>query len=255
MSIGRDILKLPLFFTREVGEYVVLSGKILFWLFKSPFRWELFIRSLAFVGVGSLFIILLTGTFTGMVFSLQTIYGFQKFNAEGMVGGVVGLSLTRELSPVVTALMVISRVASAMATELGTMRVTEQIDALETMAVNPIQYLIVPRVIAGTIMVPLLSLIFTTAGMVGSYFLSVYILHVDPGIFMDKFKQWVDMDDIMQGVVKATIFGYVTTLIACRKGYNASGGASGVGIATTQAVVLGSISVFILDYILTSLMM
>lgn len=250
----RTIIGYLLQFATELGDHIILSGKIFFWLFRPPFRWELFLEAFAFVGVGSLFIIILTGTFSGMIFSLQSIYGFHKFNAESLIGGVIGLSLTRELAPVFSALMVTSRAASAMATELGTMRVTEQIDALETMAVNPIQYLIVPRVIAGLIMVPFLSIVFCAVGMIGSYALSVYYMNIDPGIFMDKFKYWVNLRDANQGIIKAAVFGYITTLIACRKGFYAKGGAAGVGIATTQAVVTGSISIFIFDYILTSLM-
>jgi phospholipid/cholesterol/gamma-HCH transport system permease protein len=190
-----------------------------------------------------------------MVLALQGVYSMRYFQAEGAVGGAVALSLTREISPVFTALMVTARASSAIATELGTMRVTDQIDALVTMGVNPIQYLVVPRVVAGALMTPILCLLFTFVGMAGCYLVAVVWMNVDPGQFMDKISRWIGPADFRQSLVKAAVFGTLTILIACHQGYTASGGAAGVGQATTRAVVIGSVTVMVADYMLTAAML
>ncbi len=228
--------------------------QVLYWSFRPPFRFGLFMRSMEFVGVGSLFIIILTGSFTGAVMALQGIYAFGILEMEAMVGGSVALALARELSPVLAALMVTGRVGSSMATEIGTMRVTEQIDAMETLAVNPIQYLIVPRVWATTIMLPALCVIFTFVGMVGCYLVAVVWFQVDYGLFMAYIKSFMGSEDIINGVIKASVFGTGLSVIGCYKGYTADGGARGVGAATTTAVVLASVMIFVLDYLLTAMM-
>ena len=215
---------------------------------------KLVLQSMDFVGVGSLFIIGLTGTFTGAVSSLQAAYAFSTFNAEAMVGATVALSLSKELSPVLTSLLVTGRAGSGVATELGTMRVTEQIDALYTMAVNPVQYLIVPRFLAGLIMVPLLSALFTLVGMGGCFFVGVTLLGIDEGIFMAKVQWLVDPDDITSGLIKACVFGGILTMVGCYKGFYAAGGARGVGLATTQSVVVSSVLILVSDYFLTAMM-
>ena len=211
-----------------------------------------FFRQLEFIGVRSLPIIALTGTFTGMVFGLQTGYAFRQFNAEVFVGSTVGLALTREIGPVFTALMVVARAGSAMAAEIGTMKVTEQVDALTAMAVNPIHYLVVPRVIAATVMVPLLAGFFSFIGVLGAYFVSTTLLGIDSNTFIQKLQYYVDIDDLMGGLVKAMIFGFVLALISCHRGYRTDGGAEGVGRATTQAVVISSVTILVTDYFLTS---
>jgi phospholipid/cholesterol/gamma-HCH transport system permease protein len=210
--------------------------------------------AMEFIGFQSIFIIALTGLFSGMVLALQSVYGFRQFGSESLVGGIVALSLTRELSPVFSGLMLTARAGSAIATQLGTMRVTDQIDALATMAVNPIQYLITPRVLAGILMMPVLCMVFTVVGLAGSHFVSVGQLGIDPGAYEDKLRYWLDGEDIFVGLLKSVVFGYVVTLIACRQGYDAKGGAAGVGIATTRAVVFGCVSVLCLDYLLTALL-
>lgn len=237
----------------ETGNIFILFFQVLWWTVRPPYRLGLFMRSLEFVGVGSLFIIILTGSFTGAVMGLQGIYAFEMIKAENLVGGSVALALVRELSPVLTALMVTGRVGSAMATEIGTMRVTEQLDAMETMAVNPIQYLIVPRVWACIIMVPILCVVFTFVGMVGCYLVSVTWKGVDEGQFFAYIDSFVDLVDLTSGIYKSAIFGVTLACIGCYKGYAAHGGARGVGQATTQAVVLASVMVFVLDYLLTAL--
>lgn len=238
----------------EVGVVGELAFKTMAWAIRPPFRVQVMVTQLEFVGVQSLFLVGLVGFFTGIVFAVQTVYGFRRFGAENMVGGVVGLSLSREMAPVLTAIMVAARAGSGMAAELGNMRASEQIDALETMAVNPVQYLVVPRVVAGVIMVPILSLFFFIVGLGGAWLVGIGILQLDPGIFADRIRTMLQPDDLIQGGVKALVFGYAVALIACRHGYYASGGAVGVGQATTRAVVWSVVGVFILDTILTSMM-
>lgn len=232
-----------------LGGLGALLFQIIRWGLKPPYRLSNYFGQLDFVGVGSIFIVSLTGMFTGMVFAQQTGRAFELFDAESLVGPTVALTITRELGPVFTALMVTMRAGSAMCTELGTMRVTEQVDALETMAVNPIQYLLVPRVLAGLIMVPTLTMLFNTTGMAGAYFVSVTIKGISAGTFLARTQQWLDPEDIFEGLIKGAVFGLCVSLIACFKGYNASGGAKGVGQATTQAMVGSALAIFILDYI------
>jgi phospholipid/cholesterol/gamma-HCH transport system permease protein len=248
------IIAVPLDFLDGIGEIILLAARVLMWLVRPPFRIKQFIAAMDFVGVESIFIVALTGIFTGMVFALQMVYGFRQFGAEGMVGGVVALALTRELAPVFAGLMVTSRAGSAMAAELGNMRVTEQIDAIATMGVSPIQYLVVPRVIAGVIVLPCLCILFILVAMLGSYFVAVNMLHVDPGIFMDRARSLVEPRDFMMGIVKSAANGFLISLISCKQGFFASGGAKGVGIATTRAVVQSAVAILIANYIITSIM-
>jgi len=236
------------------GSALILLWEALFWLFRPPFRWRLFFQAMEFIGVGSLFIVLLTGLFTGMVFAVQTINTFRLFNAETLVGSVVSLALMRELAPVLTSLMVTGRVGSAIATELGTMRVTEQVDALYTMAVNPVQYLVTPRIVAAIVMLPLLTAFCDLIGIGGAYYVSVNLMGVDGGMFMDKIQMYAEVSDVVSGCVKASVFGMILSLVGCYKGLTASGGARGVGQATTQSVVLSSILILVADYFLTLLL-
>lgn len=238
----------------EIGTLGDLAFRALVWGIRPPYRVPLVVAQMEFVGVQSIFLVGLVGLFTGMVFAVQTIYGFRRFGAENMVGGVVALTLSREMAPVLTAIMVAARAGSGMAAELGNMRSSEQIDALETMAVNPVQYLVVPRMIAGVVMVPVLALIFFLIGIGGSWAVGVWGLSLDPGIFADRIKTMLTPSDITQGLIKALVFGFAVTLIACRHGYFASGGAVGVGQATTKAVVWGVVGVFVLDYLITSML-
>ena len=233
----------------ELGSLMMLGFEVARWGVRRPYRWQNLFFQLDFVGVGSVFIVLLTGLFTGMVFAHQSSRAFEMFDAESLVGPTVALTLTRELAPVFSALMVTMRAGSAMCTELGTMRVSEQVDALETMAVNPIQYLLVPRVLAGLFMVPLLTLLFDTSGILGSYFVSVTVKGLSAGTFLSRTRQWLDPVDVYEGLIKGAVFGLAVALICCFKGYNASGGAKGVGKATTEAMVSSALSIFILDFI------
>ena len=233
----------------ELGRLVTLGADVARWSVRRPFRLANLFFQLDFVGVGSVFIVMLTGLFTGMVFANQSARAFAMFDAQSLVGPTVALVLTRELAPVFSALMVTMRAGSAMCTELGTMRVTEQVDALETMAVNPVQYLLVPRVLAGLLMVPMLTLLFDTVGILGAYVVAVFGQGVSAGTFISRTQSWLDPPDVFEGLIKGAIFGLAVALICCFKGYNATGGAKGVGAATTQAMVSSALSIFILDFI------
>ncbi len=237
---------------RELGRWCSFVWQILEWTFRPPLRGDQFFKQMEFVGVKSTWIISLTAFFTGAVFALQSGKVYALFNMESMVGATVGLSLTREMAPVFAALMVTARACSAMAAELGTMRVTEQIDALETMAVNPIQYLAVPRVIACTFMVPLLTMLYNFVGVIGSYLVGIYLLGINEGPFMNRLYYYVDADDIWGGLIKAAIFGFLIASISCYMGFSTRRGAKGVGRATTRAVVISAVTILIVDYFLTT---
>ena len=237
-----------------IGGVTLLGFESVIGVFQRPFRWRLFLQQFEFIGAGSLLIVLLTGTFTGMVLSVQSAYAFQLFNAESLVGATVALALTRELAPVLTGLMVTGRVGSSIATEIGTMGVTEQIDALRSMAVNPVQYLVTPRVVAATVMVPVLCMLSNIVGIFGAWLVGVKGMGLDEGVFFDRIQVMVLPWDVWSGIIKSAFFGFALSVIACYKGYTASGGARGVGMATTQAVVTCSLVILMLDYILTVLM-
>ncbi|MBN1829811.1 MAG: ABC transporter permease [Deltaproteobacteria bacterium] len=247
---GRSIL----WYVEEMGRISLFFISALSWLVRSPLKVRLVFKQMEFVGVKSIFVVVLTGTFTGMVMSLQGYYGFRLFSAESLVGSTVALGMTRELGPVLTALMVTARAGSAMAAELGTMKVTEQIDALYVMAANPIRHLIVPRVVASIAMVPALTIVSDFMGIMGGYFVGVKLLKINEGIFLKNIYKLVGLDDIYNGLIKAACFGLILSLVGCYKGFTTYGGAEGVGRATTEAVVIASISILISDYFLTALM-
>jgi phospholipid/cholesterol/gamma-HCH transport system permease protein len=215
-----------------LGDHATLLAQAIAWLFRRPFRLKNFLEQMEFVGVGSLPIILLVGFFSGAVAAQQAIAALEIFSQERFVGATVGLSLAQELAPVFTGLMITARAGSGMATELGSMRITEQIDALTTFAVNPIQYLVTPRIVATVIMMPVMTMVFNVVGLVGAYLSSIY------------------PKDYIIGGIKAFVFGGALSLAACYQGFNIRGGAKEVGLATTRAVVAGSVSILILDYFL-----
>lgn len=231
-----------------------MTALALVMFFQPPYRVREFVRHLDFVGAQSVFLILTTGAFTGMVMALQGYNAMHRYGAESLVGATVALSMARELGPVLSALMVTGRVGSAMTAELGSMRNTQQIDALASMAVDPIHYLISPRIAASILTLPFLACIYSFAGMVGAYVVSVGYLDIDRGAFMSGIRNYVDVTDITHGLTKAVVFGLIVSVVACHKGFYATGGARGVGIATTKAVVTSSILILIGDYIMTSLM-
>jgi phospholipid/cholesterol/gamma-HCH transport system permease protein len=245
------VLEPVLYWLDNVGNILTLTGKTIVWLIRPPFRVSQMLAAMDFVGVQSIFIVALTGTFSGMVVTLQTSYALRAFSAEGRVGGIVAVTLTRELAPVFASIMVTARAGSAMAAELGNMRVTEQIDAISTMGVSPIQYLLSPRLLASVLMLPLLCVLYTSVGMCGSYLVSVIWLGGDPGVFMQSVKDTAVPKDLFMGLVKSGVFGFIVSAISCRHGFFASGGARGVGLATTRAVVESCVTILIANYILT----
>jgi phospholipid/cholesterol/gamma-HCH transport system permease protein len=238
----------------DIGTTVRLTGETVFWTFRPPVRFTQIIRAMEFIGVQSMFIVGLTGIFSGMVLALQMVHALKSFNQQGLVGGIVAVSLAREVSPVFTGLMVTARAGSALAAELGNMRVTEQIDAITTMGVSPVQYLLSPRLIASVFMLPLLYILYTTVGLAGGYLVAVQLLNIDPGVFFDRIRSMASGDDLFMGLVKSMTFGFLISSISTRHGYYASGGARGVGEATTKAVVQSAVAVLISNYIITSIM-
>jgi phospholipid/cholesterol/gamma-HCH transport system permease protein len=237
-----------------LGSVVLLTFRMLTWAVRPPYRWSILLRAMEFVGAESVFIVSLTGIFSGMVLALQMVHALRQFSAESVVGSIVAISLMREMSPVFAALMVTARAGSAMAAELGNMRITEQIDALTTMGVSPVQYLLSPRMVAATMMLPLLCVLYTCVGMVGAWIVAVQLLSVDPGIFIANIEKFVVIDDFNMGMIKAAVFGFLISVISCFQGFNASGGARGVGVATTRAVVQSAVALLIANYIITSVL-
>ena len=238
-----------------LGDFIVFCRQSFTWLFHRPFRGKLFVDQYINIGVDSLPIIILVSVFTGMVFALQTTYAFRLFSAQSLVGATVGISLTREIAPVFASLMITARVGSSMAAELGTMKVTEQIDALEAMAVYPHQYLVVPRVFTAALVVPLHTVIFDFIGVLGSYFVGVILLEIPSGPFLYRLQTMVEPKDVIGGVLKAVIFGFMLASISCFEGFRTKNGAKGVGMSTTRAVVISSVCVLVADYFLTQLIL
>jgi phospholipid/cholesterol/gamma-HCH transport system permease protein len=248
--IGRVLLRA----LEELGRFFLMLGQTAGWSIRPPFDVPELFRQMVRVGVDSVPVVFLTTLFTGMVLALQTYHGFARFHAEGFVGSVVALSLTRELAPVLTALMVTGRVGSAMAAELGTMRVTEQIDALTALGTEPVQYLVVPRVVSSILMMPLLVILGDAVGMYGGYLVAVQLFGANPITYIDNSFQFLDLSDVTSGIVKAAVFGLIFSLVACVRGYYTEGGAEGVGRSTTRAVVGGSLSILFADFFLTKLL-
>jgi phospholipid/cholesterol/gamma-HCH transport system permease protein len=249
-AVGRAILRL----LEEIGRFFMMLGRILFWALRPPYDIRELFRQMVRVGVDSIPVVFLTMLFTGMVLSLQAYNGFARFGAQGLVGSVIALSLMRELSPVLSVLMVTGRVGSSMAAEIGSMRVTEQIDALEALATEPVQYLFVPRVIASVLMMPLLVVMGDVVGMYGGYFVAVNLLGSNPGTYYESQFSRLDMIDFTSGLIKAAAFGLIFSVVACVRGYYTEGGAEGVGRSTTQAVVASSLTILLVDFFLTRLL-
>jgi len=250
-AIGRTILRM----LEEFGHAFQMLGRVFGWTFRPPYDLPELFRQIVRVGVDSVPVVFVTTLFTGAVLALQTVQGFQRFHAESLVGSVVALSLTRELSPVLSGLMVTGRVGSSMAAELGSMRVTEQIDALTSLGTEPVQYLMVPRIVASIVMLPLLVIMGDAVGIAGGYLVAVNLLGVNPVRYLENTFQFLHIqEDIVSGLIKAAAFGLIFSLIACVRGYYTTGGAEGVGRSTTRAVVSGSLAILIADFFLTKLL-
>ncbi len=238
---------------KGLGAFVLFNIRLVPLFFKPPYRIRETMQQIVIVGVGSIGVIALTGTFTGLVEAVQLYQGFHKFGAENMMGYTIFISITKELGPVFAGLMLTSRAISAMAAELGTMRVTEQIDALETLAVDSKNYLIIPRIVATTISLPLLVAIFDFAGNLSAYLISTKALGVNETEYVNTIHMYLSYSEIYSGLLKGAVFGFTIGSIGTYIGYFTRGGARGVGESTTMAVVYSAMMVFVLDYFLSSL--
>jgi phospholipid/cholesterol/gamma-HCH transport system permease protein len=250
-EVGAPVVR----FLDMIGQHLMLVGRALSWLPRRPVRLANYLEAGEYIGFGSLPIVLLVGAFTGMVMSLQSIYAFRQFGLESFSGGTTGKALAIELGPVLTSLMLAGRAGAGIATELGTMRISEQIDALESMAVNPVQYLVLPRLIAAMIVTPILALLFFVIGMGGAWLVAVLIEHVDQGQWIANLRDIVKPIDVVQGLIKSVFFGFLVALVGCFQGFNASGGGRGVGMGTTRAVVVASVSTLVVDYFLSDILL
>ena len=236
-----------------IGRLALFALRAILSSVRPPYYPRLILRQMVEIGYYSLPVVGMTAVFTGMVLALQTYTGFARFNAETAIPNVVVLSICRELGPVMAGLMVAGRIGAAMAAELGTMRVTEQIDALTTLSTSPYKYLIAPRLIAGLTMLPLLVGTADVIGVLGGYLVSVYKLGFNPGSYLKNTVDFVQFLDVFSGLVKAAVFGFIVALMGCYHGFHSHGGAQGVGKATTNAVVSASILILISNYIVTEL--
>ena len=248
--VGRVFLA----FLGAAGRLALFALQAMSHCLRPPFYPRLVLRQLVDIGYYSLPVVGLTALFTGVVLALQTHTGFSRINAEGAVALVVVLSVVRELGPVIASLMVAGRIGAAMAAEIGTMRVTDQIDALSTLSTNPYKYLVVPRLVAGTIAMPLLVLIADIIGVFGGFLVGVYKLDFNPGSYIGQTVDYLHSDDVVSGLIKAAVFGFTIALMGCYHGYHSRGGAEGVGTATTYSVVSASIMILLLDSALTSVL-
>lgn len=246
-AIGHGILSI----LQMIGAVVTFAGQTILHMLTPPIFLRHLLRQFIDIGYYSLPVVGMTALFTGMVLALQSYTGFSRFNAESAIASVVALSVTRELAPVLAGLMVAGRVGASIAAEIGTMRVTEQIDALTTLSVNPMKYLVVPRVIAGTLMLPTLVLIGDIIGVYGGYLVSTHVLGFSAGNYLTQTWDVLEPIDVISGLVKAAAFGFIVTLMGCYHGYHSDRGAQGVGAATTNAVVSASIFILIFNFLLT----
>ena len=240
---------------RTIGHMFVFLLNSFYFIFIPPFKFRLLLRQIRFFGNKSMLVILLTGSFTGMVLALQLFYILRKFGSEALLGAGIALSLIRELGPVLSALMVTGRAGSALTAEIGMMKITEQIDALTAMALNPIRYLIVPNIVAALIVFPLLVAIFDVIGIFGGYLVGVEVLGISSGTYFSLMEDYVVMEDIMVGLYKSVSFGLIVSWICCYKGFYTGYGAAGVSKSTTEAVVLCSILILIWDYFLGAILL
>lgn len=236
----------------EVGRATLLTLWGLYYMFRKPPRVAHFVKQLAYLASETIPVVVITSTFSGGVIALQTYSVFQRFNAEFLIGAVVALSIGRELGPVLASLMVVARVGSAMTAQIGTMRITEQIDALEVMGINSVSYLVSPRLFAGIVGVPMLVVIADISGIFGGWFVAVKLFEVNEYLFWEKMRDLVELYDFVGGLYKAVFFGFIVSAVSCYFGYYTQGGTEGVGRATTNSVVTSSMLVLVSDYFLTA---
>ncbi len=246
--LGSTIIR----FTTGMGSVLLLFAESLKEMLLPPYEVKNTFKQVLEIGVKSVPVVIITAVFTGMVLALQTFTGFKRFGAEALVGTVVSLSMTREMGPVLTGLVVAGRAGAAMAAELGTMRVTEQIDALETLATNPVKYLIVPRFVASIIILPSLTVIADMIGILGGYAIAVWLYGMSSALYWHRAWNYLELNDIFGGLAKAAFFGAAIAIVCCHRGFYTEGGAEGVGKATTGAVVISFMTILISDYFLTA---
>jgi phospholipid/cholesterol/gamma-HCH transport system permease protein len=245
--------RLFLAFLAAIGDLTLFALRAIVHGASGPFYPRMIVRQMIDIGYYSLPVVGLTAIFTGMVLALQSYTGFSRFEAESAVATIVVLSMTRELGPVLAGLMVAGRVGASMAAEIGTMRVTEQIDALTTLSTDPFKYLVWPRLIAGLLMLPLLVIVADIIGVFGGYIVGIYKLNFSAYDYVNKTFEFLETQDVVSGLVKAAVFGFLVALMGCYQGYNSQGGAQGVGAATTKAVVSASILILTANYVVTEL--
>ena len=248
-AIGRIFLG----FLSAIGDLTLFAARAIVHGVSGPYYPRAIWRQMVDIGYYSLPVVGLTAIFTGMVLALQSYTGFSRFEAESAVATIVVLSMTRELGPVLAGLMVAGRVGASMAAEIGTMRVTEQIDALTTLSTDPFKYLVWPRLIAGLLMLPLLVIVADIIGVFGGYIVGIYKLGFGPYEYVDNTFEFLETEDVVSGLVKAAVFGFLVALMGCYQGYHSEGGAQGVGAATTKAVVSASILILTANYFVTEL--
>jgi phospholipid/cholesterol/gamma-HCH transport system permease protein len=248
----RNLGALSLTGLRRTGRMGLFLAKTFFVAVTPPLKFSQLLKQIRFIGFQSALVIFMTGAFTGMVLGLQGFYTLNRFGSVALLGPMVALSLIKELGPVLSALMVTARAGSAMTAEIGIMRITEQIEAIELMGLNPFRYLIVPKLLAGILAMPLLTAIFDVVGIFGGYLIGVKLLGIGEGTYFGEMANYIRMQDIMDGIYKSLSFGVLITWVCCYKGYYVGFGSEGVSKATTQAVVLSSVLILFWDYILTS---
>jgi len=247
--IGRSTMNL----LAHIGRLSVFTGTALAAIVAPPIYWKMIGQQIMRIGYFSLPVVGLTAFFTGGALALQIFLGGNRFGTEAVVPQIVVLGITRELGPVIAGLMVAGRIGASMAAEIGTMRVTEQIDALVTLSTNPFKYLVVPRIVAAVAMLPLLVLVADIIGVLGGYLVAVYKLNFNMSAYLKQTVDYLQVMDVVSGLVKASVFGFLIAMLGCFHGYNSGGGAQGVGRATTNSVVSSSIMILVLDYMLTEL--
>ena len=252
MNIFQPVGHLWLLFLQALGKIALFIFETIVNMVKPPFYGKMILRQMVEIGFYSLPVVGLTAIFTGAVLALQSYTGFSRFNAESSIATVVVISITRELGPVLAGLMVAGRVGASIAAEIGTMRVTQQIDALSTLSTNPYRYLIVPRVLAAVIMLPFLVLIADIIGVYGGYLVGIHMLDFNANSYLKSTFDYLEVNDVVSGLIKAAVFGFIISIMGCYHGFHSKGGAQGVGAATTNAVVTSSITILLLNYVLTS---
>lgn len=254
LTFAESLGRVSLNWLQALGRFGLFLGRAAFWTVIPPFKGRQLLQRIHFIGFRSLSVIVLTGAFTGMVLGLQVFITLSRFGSEAFLGPAVALSLIRELGPVLSALMVTGRAGSALTAEIGIMRISEQIDALTVMALNPFRYLVVPAIVAGLITFPLMTAIFDVVGIFGGYLVGVKLLGLSEGTYFGEMQTFVDLTDITTGFWKSVSFGVIVTWVCTYKGYYTGHGAEGVSRATTEAVVLSSVLILVWDYFMGSIL-